>query len=134
MRKTMMCVALCLLCLLGLELQATRMNPSTMYSNDIGTPPGYESIELLGDLLYGVEPGSIVAGVGEHSVYVGFGRDFGNVSVFLYNELGALIYSSVIDTDVQRALFIPLNGSSNGSYTLVLNNASGQAEGYIGER
>ena len=46
--------------------------------NDIEEPPpGYEKINLLGDLLYNIGPNAIVAGANDDAVYIGFNQSFG---------------------------------------------------------
>lgn len=66
--------------------------------------------------------------VGDY-VQIIFYRNFGNVNIDLYNDLGVLIYNDVINTSVQTLVQIPINSSSSGTYTLVLSNGTGIAEG-----
>ena len=80
--------------------------------------------------MMGPNPNAITAGFSRNAVYVHFSQSFGSVSVALHNEDGVLVYSTVVNTDVQQTLIIPLASSSgNGGYYLTLDNANGFAEG-----
>lgn len=97
---------------------------------DDNVPTGLEAIILHGNLMMGTNPNAITAGYSRNAVYVHFSQSFGNVSVALHNEDGVLVYSTVVNTDVQQTLIIPLASSSgNGGYHLTLDNANGYAEG-----
>jgi hypothetical protein len=54
---------------------------------------------------------------------------FYHLNISLYNAEGNLCYSSVVNTGVQQMVVIPIMGNSNGTYTVVLDNANGYAEG-----
>lgn len=92
-------------------------------------PQGYEKIELQGSLMYGINPNAIVAGANDNSVYIGFNQSFGNVNISIYNGMGGLVYSTVVDTSVQSVVIIPFTSAASGSYTVELNNANGYADG-----
>lgn len=92
-------------------------------------PPGYEKINLLGDLLYNIGPNAIVAGASDDAVYIAFNQTFGNVSISIFNSLGGLIYSTVVNTDIQQEIIIPLPTTSAGTYTVELNAFDGYADG-----
>lgn len=103
-----------------------------IYQKSIGTPddpPELTFIELLGKLDMNAGPNDITAWVESSMVRVSFSRSFGYVSVKLYSPSGVLIHSSVVDTSVQSQVVIPFLNSTNGTYTLVLENASGYVEG-----
>lgn len=92
-------------------------------------PHGAEVIELHGILVFNAGPNDIEAYVYGSSVYVVFHRSFGNVSVTLYDPSGLVIYSDVVDTTVQQMVIIPSITFADGIYTIVLENASGYADG-----
>ena len=93
-------------------------------------PEGYEVIELHGDLATNVGPNAIIAGASDNAVYIGFNQDFGNVNISIYNnDMGGLVYSTVVNTAVQPVVIIPFQNEANGTYTLELSNAIGYAEG-----
>ena len=92
-------------------------------------PQGYEKIELLGTLMLNINPNAIVAGASEDAVYIGFNQSFGNVNISIYNGMGGLVYSTVVNTDVQQVVIIPITSAASGSYIVELNNANGYAEG-----
>lgn len=84
--------------------------------------------------MYGTNPNAIDAGANRNTVYLHFNQNFGNVSVSIYNAEGNLCYSSVVNTNVQQTIIIPISGNNNGAYTVVLNNANGFAEGEFIQR
>jgi hypothetical protein len=88
-----------------------------------------DEIVLQGVLETGANPDDIGASVNEDVVQVYFSRSFGNVSLSLYNGNNMLIYSGVVNTGVQQLVVIPINGMASGTYTLVLSNNNGVAEG-----
>ena len=79
--------------------------------------------------MYGINPNAIVAGANDNSVYIGFNQSFGNVNISIYNGMGGLVYSTVVDTSVQSVVIIPFTSAASGSYTVELNNANGYADG-----
>ena len=105
-------------------------NTSIVIMKD-NVPTGYEVIELRGDLMMGIGPNAINAGANRNSVYLHFNQSFGNVNVRIYNDSGNLVYNSIVDTSVQQTLIIPIMGNNNGTYSVVLDNAFGEAEGYF---
>ncbi len=129
-KKSIFLVGLCALGLCAWEAQATNLNNISIINVEDNVPTGYETINLQGTLVMGTNPNSISAGYSRNAVYVHFSQSFGNVSVALHNEDGVLVYSTVVNTDVQQTLIIPLaNNSGNGGYYLTLDNANGFAEG-----
>ena len=112
------------------EIQAANLNQVSVIHVEDNVPTGYEKIYLQGTLVMGPNPNAISAGYSRNSVYVHFSQSFGSVSVALHNEDGVLVYSTVVNTDVQQTLIIPLaNSCGNGGYYLTLDNANGYAEG-----
>ena len=92
-------------------------------------PSGAEIIDLMGRLDVNVGPNQIEAYVDQNNVYIYFHQNFGDVSISLYNELGSLVYSDVVNTAVQQTVIIPITGSTGGTYTLILESFTGYAEG-----
>ena len=92
-------------------------------------PDGTELIDLYGCLALNAGPDDIDAYTDQDYVYIDFHQNFGNVSISLYNEMGIMVYSDVVNTAVQQTVIIPIMGSTGGTYTLVLENATGYAEG-----
>ena len=76
-----------------------------------------------------VGPNAIEAGANDDAVYIGFNQSFGNVNTSIYNGSGAIVYNTVVNTDVQQVFIIPFSGVASGTYTVELNNANGYAEG-----
>lgn len=92
-------------------------------------PSTAEQIHLQGLLDTNASFDDVEAYVDGHYVYVIFHRDFGYVSVTLYNPTGLTIYNNVVNTAVQQQVVIPVSGFSEGTYTLVLENVTGYADG-----
>jgi hypothetical protein len=114
------------------QVQAVNANPVAAPINkwDVGDPPpGYEKIDLQGTLMYGIDSNAIVAGARDNDVYIGFNQRFGNVNISIYNSMGILVYSTVVNTDVQSVFIIPFIGVASGTYTVEINNANGSADG-----
>ena len=129
-KKSIMLAALCVFCLCTWQAQAANNDHVSIINVADNVPTGYETIDLRGDLMMGTNPNAITAGFSRNAVYVHFSQSFGSVSVALHNEDGVLVYSTVVNTDVQQTLIIPLaNSSGNGGYYLTLDNANGFAEG-----
>ena len=105
--------------------------PQTAFAHNFikGIPHGYEEIELRGLLATMVGPNAIEAGANDDAVYIGFNQSFGNVNISIYNGSGAIVYNTVVNTDVQQVFIIPFSGVASGTYTVELNNANGYAEG-----
>lgn len=113
----------------GSSFSICYQNPQISNGNHLDIPPDTTPIELQGMLDYGTGPNDVVASVVGDYVQIIFYRNFGNVNIDLYNDLGVLIYNDVINTSVQTLVQIPINSSSSGTYTLVLSNGTGIAEG-----
>ena len=92
-------------------------------------PNEFELINLMGDLLFGVSPNAIEAGANDEAVYIGFNQDFGLVNISIYNSMGGLVYSAVVNTSVQQVVIIPITFATSGTYTVELSNAFGYADG-----
>ena len=58
-----------------------------------------------------------------------FNQSFGNVSISIYNAMGNMVYNTVSNTAVQQTVIIPFSNLASGTYTVVLTNANGYAEG-----
>ena len=128
--KNIILLGLCIIGLCAWEAQAVNLNHSSIINVEDNLPTDFETFELHGDLLLGVGPNAISAGYSRNAVCVHFNQSFGSVSVALHNEDGVLVYSTVVNTDVQQTLIIPLaNNSGNGGYYITLDNANGFAEG-----
>lgn len=130
--KTRMILVLLLFPLIvtnGSSLPTSQQNPQIINGNFIDIPPDTTPIELQGMLDYGAGPNDIVATVVGDYVQIYFYRSFGNVCIELYNGSGLLLYHDVVNTNVQTMVQIPINSNSGGTYTLVLSNGNGVAEG-----
>ena len=130
MKKTL----LFLLCFCSLSLstwETQAVNPKNVfvdeYLNDL--PTGYDDIVLLGNLMLSVGPNAIEAGYNDNSVYIQFNQNLGYVDVTIYNSNGLMVYNDVVNTAVQQLLVIPITGFVDGVYTIVLENATGYADG-----
>ena len=128
-KKVLLLAGLYAFCLCTWDAQAFNKENVSIACMGDNVPTGYEKIELHGDLLFGTGPNAIIAGANDNSVYLRFNQSFGNVHVLIYNITGSLIYSNLIDTSVQQTLIIPVFGVVHGTYSVVLNNANGYAEG-----
>jgi len=104
-------------------------SPIFLINKEYTVPTGYDEIRLYGKLDVSIGPNAVVAGANENSVYIGFNQDFGNVSITIYNGAGLVVYSTVVDTSVQQVVIIPITTAASGTYTVVLDNANGYAEG-----
>ncbi len=128
MKKAFTFAGLFVIGLIAWEAQATNHHHTSIINVEDNLPTGYEEIMLHGSLMY--SPNAISAGYSRNAVCVHFNQSFGSVSVALHNEDGVLVYSTVVNTDVQQTLIIPIaNSSGNGGYHLTLDNATGFAEG-----
>ena len=120
------------LCATGLGIwEAQAENPESTSKDfmEINIPFGYDEIELHGELMLNIGPNAIVAGASDDAVYIGFNEDFGSVNISIYNGLGGLVYSTVVNSSIQTEVFIPFANVSIGTYLVELNNANGYAEG-----
>lgn len=129
-KKVLFLAGLCALSHYAWEVQA--LNTVSVPINEcwIADPPqGYKEIDLQGTLMYGINPNAIVAGASDDAVYIGFNQSFGNVNISIYNGMGGLVYSTVVNTSVQSVVIIPFTSAASGSYTVELSNADGDAEG-----
>lgn len=92
-------------------------------------PINAQTIHLMGSLDTNAGPNDIEAYVDGHYVYLEFHRDFGNVSITLYDPNGLTLYNDVVNTSVQQLVVIPVTAFVDGTYTIVLENAWGYADG-----
>lgn len=92
-------------------------------------PSGADRIELMGLLDINHGPNDVEAFADQNFVYIYFHRNFGNVSIALYNPTGVMIYNDVVNTAVQQQLVIPITDLVDGVYTVVLENATGYVDG-----
>lgn len=133
-KKALIIIALCALGLCIGETHAintTSLAPINTW--EIADPPqGYEKIHLHGTLMLGIGPNAVVAGANDEAVYIGFNQDFGLVNISIYNSMGGLVYSAVVNTSVQQVVIIPITFATSGTYTVELSNAFGYAEGDFG--
>ncbi len=128
--KTFLFFGLCAFGLCTEKVQAMTLEtvPITYYVID-NLPAGYEEIHLMGELLMGTGPNSIIAGANDDAVYIGFNQSFGNVNIKIYNGYNALVYNTVVNTDLQHVFIIPFSNVASGNYTVELSNANGYVEG-----
>lgn len=103
--------------------------PSMAETPCLDTPPDGTQIELIGSLMLGAGPNSIMASADRDAIRIYFYQDFGYVEISVFNDSGCMIHSSVVNTAMQQLVIIPITGAPSGSYTLVLENANGYAEG-----
>ena len=120
---------LCLFCLCAAKVPANTPESMEAASETTDVPHGYDGIHLQGSLMYGVGPSAVEAGVNDNSVYIQFNQNLGYVDVTIINPGGSTIYSGVVNTAVQQQLVIPITFSTEGTYTVVLENATGYADG-----
>lgn len=129
-KKALIFIGLCTLALCTWQAQAVNTEPLSINIGEIADPPqGFEKIILFGNLLLNVGPNAIVAGASEDAIYIGFNQSFGNVSISIYNSMGSIVYSTVVNTDVQQVFIIPFTNAASGNYVVELSNANGYAEG-----
>lgn len=128
--KAFFFVCLITLSLCTWQAQAVNSVSAPIIKSEKADPPaGYEKIDLQGTLMFGIDPNAIVAGASDDAIYIRFNQSFGNVNISIYNGTGGLVYSTVVNTDVQHVIIIPFVNAASGSYTVELNNANGYAEG-----
>lgn len=111
------------------KIQATNLETIPVCFIENNVPNGYDVIFLHGDLASSIGPNSIVAGASDNAVYIGFNQSFGNVNISIYNAMGGLVYSTVVNTNVQQTIIIPFSNVLSGTYTVELSNANGYVEG-----
>lgn len=128
--KTIIIIGISALISFGIVAKATSPKNVILQCETTDTPPGTKII-LQGDLLFGINPDAIEASVNDDAVYIQFNQSFGYVSIKLYNENNSLIYTDVVNSSAQSQVVIHILGSINGTYTLVLENATGYAEGHF---
>lgn len=119
-------------CLLGISVLETQaLNPESLFIEEKSDelPPDYDLIELRGNLVLNAGPNAVEAGFNETSVYIQFNQNLGYVDVTIINPSGSTIYSGVVNTAMQQLLVIPMTFSTEGTYTVVIENASGYADG-----
>lgn len=127
--KTLIIVGFCLLSLWTGEFQANNPEMTKIFQQAKDVPNGFEEIVLQGSLVFSPGSNPIEAGFNDNSIYIQFNQNFGNVTVTVYNPNDLIIYIGVVNTAVQQLLVIPVTFSSEGTYTIVLENATGYADG-----
>lgn len=128
--KALLLLGLCAIGLCTWDAQAVNAMPIPIIKSEMTDPPqGYEKIDLKGTLMYGIGPNAIVAGASDDAVYICFNQSFGNVNISIYNGMGILVYSAIVNTQIQPVVNIPLFNATSGTYTVELSNAFGYAEG-----
>ena len=129
-KKILLIGVLCAFGLCTWEAQALNYTSTPVIEGVMTDPPqGYEKIELQGSLMYGINPNAIIAGASDDAVYIGFNEDLGNVNISIYNDMGGLVYSTMVNTGVQSVIIIPFGGVASGTYIVELNSADGYADG-----
>ena len=127
--KLLLLVGLCAISLGAWKAQAGNPETSNKCFMEINVPTGYDEIDLHGELMYNVGPNAIVAGASDDAVYIGFNQSFSIVNISIYNGMGGLVYSTVVNTNVQQVVIIPFSGFASGTYTVEISNAIGFADG-----
>jgi hypothetical protein len=132
MKKSLILVVICCT-FVFCTWQTPASNPSQIHvlHNRHSLPYGYEEIELTGTLDFIPNQNSIEAGISDNAIYIYFHQNLGYVSINIYNDFNNIIYSNVVDTSTQQTVIIPLSPTHNGTFTIVLNNANGYAEGFF---
>ena len=128
--KALLFAGFCAFALCASPVQATNREPAPLYYNEVDNPPtGFEEIILHGNLNRNAGPNAIIAGASDNAVYLHFNQSFGYVNIGIYNATGLLVYSTVVNTNVQPTVIIPFENVNTGVYTVVLDNADGYADG-----
>lgn len=99
---------LLLFCLFALCVTAT--------SDPTDPPTTAQQLIINGQLDTNAGPNDIEAYVDGHYVYVEFHRDFGAVSITLYDPNGLTIYNDVVNTAIQQLVAIPITALNEGIY------------------
>ena len=92
-------------------------------------PPDLTPIELRGLLDLNQGPNDIEAYKDQFAVYVYFHRSFGSVNISLFNETGGWVYSTVVNTNVQQTVVIPMTTFPDGVYLVEVSNNNCHIEG-----
>ena len=129
-KKIMLFIGFCVLGIFTWEAQAVNYLSAPIINSDVADPPqGFEKIDLHGDLLNNIGPNAVVAGANENSIYLYFNQSLGTVSISIYNEAGLVVYSTIVNTNVQQTFIIPFANAASGSYYVEISNAFGYADG-----
>lgn len=128
-KKVLILIGLCAISIFSWNAQATNAETNPLYDVDYSIPHGIDDIELFGSLMLNVGPNAIKAGASDDAVYIQFNQSFGNVSITIYNGNGQQVYCTMVDTSIQQVVIIPFNTATSDTYTVVLDNATGYAEG-----
>ena len=127
--KNTLLIAFCAISLCVSTAKAVTIEAAPSFTTSIDLPGILEKIDLQGDLMYSVGPNAINAGASKDAIYIEFKQSCGNVDIFVYNENGQQIYGTTVNTSVQQMLIIPIVNITNNSFTVMLSNASGCADG-----
>jgi hypothetical protein len=128
-KKVLILIGLCAFGLCDSEACTVKPETTPIYTMLNHLPGIFDEIILQGDLMYGNNPNAIEAGASDNAIYIQFNQNFGNVSITIYNGNNLVVYSTVVDTSVQQVVIIPFTTAAADTYTIVLNNANGYAEG-----
>ena len=128
-KKLLFLICFCSFSFCAWEIQAEIPKNVFVKENLNELPPGYNDIVLLGNLMLNIGPNAIEAGYNENSIYIQFNQNLGYVDVTIYKPNGLMVYHDVVNTAVQQQLVIPITGLLDGVYTIVLENATGYADG-----
>lgn len=131
--KLMIFTGLCALSICTTKLAASSVTePYLKTEKGIG-PDGDEKIEIRGTWSMTSES-AITAKANHNTVQLTFTQNIGCVNVMLYDDNGSLVYSCLIDTEVQKVTMLPITGSNEGTYTIVVENTSDTAVGEFERR
>lgn len=128
-KKALILVSLYAFSFFSWKAQATNTETNPLYNVEFSIPHGIEDIELFGSLMLNVGPNAIEAGASDDAVYIQFNQSFGNVSIAIFNSNGQQIYSTTVNSSIQQVVIIPFITAATDAYTIVLDNATGYAEG-----
>ena len=118
--KKLLLIGLCAICF-----------AATAASDD--PPSGIEQILLHGRLDTSAGTGDVEAYIGGNNVYIYFNRNFGDVTITLYDPYNYIVYNDVVDTFVQQQVIIPISCLADGLYTIILETQNGFMEGEFGD-
>ena len=129
MKKFLPLVLVCFLSANAIGTEAVSRQTVSLKIETPNNPHGETLIVLHGDLLTNPGSNSVEAFLCRSYVQVNFHQNFGYVNLTLIGETGNMVYSGNVNTAVQQTVYIPIAGIPSGNYTLVLDNANGEAEG-----
>lgn len=113
------------------ELTAAKPDTSAAYTTEKNID-GKEKIDLQGSCSSLVS--ATTAKAGHNMVQLTFTQSIGCVNAMLYDESGNLVYSCLVDTEVQKTAMLPISGGHDGVYTIVVENTNDTAAGQFERR